>query len=218
MDIKEEEYRCLIDGVKLPRNARVLVSWPERRLAGILKRAVPDISIEYLMEKDLDAFIRQKIYDDDGCYDFIFDNGLLADMRMDGVLLRSLGMHLKFSGGMRVILPSSFDRNLAGECAYKNNFEGGFFINMHEAGAASFYVAEFSFFQKIVTWLQSFYTPELRRELSFLLQRIDFDVQSEESIRDLRFLVQRYDIDAVYIRFFVDTAVIHKEKLHQLLW
>lgn len=217
MDINKEKCCRLMDGVPLSRTARVLVSRYDKTIAELLKHAVPDIRIEYLMEMDLDAFIRQKSWTNDGRYDFIFDNGLLADTNMDDMLLRSFGMHLKSGGSMRTVLPGSFDRSLAGNNACKNNFDRAIFVSGFEAGKKSFYVAEFSLFQRKVTWLQGFYTPELRRELAFLLQRIDFDVQRKESIRELRAFVQHYNIDKDYLRFYVDTAVIHKEKLYRLL-
>lgn len=217
MDINEEKCCRLLDGVELPRAARVLVSRQEKIITKCLKYAEPDIRIEYLMEMDLEAFIRQKSWTDDGCYDFIFDNGLLADMCMDDVLLRALGLHLKNNGKLRAVLPLSFELMTVGRCSFENNFNRGIFVSGCELGEDSFYVAEFSDFHRKVTWLQSFYTPELRRELAFLLQRIDFDVQGEKSLRDLQAFVQRYGIDKGYLQFYVDTAVVHKEKLYQLL-
>lgn len=218
MDIKAEKCRQLLEGVALSSAARVLVSWHENIITEYLEHAVPGIWIEYLTEMDLETFIRQKNWTDDGCYDFIFDNGLLADMCMDDVLLRALGMHLKRGGKLRVVLPLTFKLMMVGRCSFKNNFNRDIFVSGGEAGENSFYVVEFSDFQRKVTWLQSFYTPELRRELAFLLQRIDFDVQKEESLRELRAFVQRYNIDKEYLQFYVDTAVVHKEKMHQLLW
>lgn len=217
VDINEEKCRRLMDGVELPSTARVLVSGYNKIMVELLRRAMPDIRIEYFMEMNFEAFIRQKIWTDDGCYDFIFDNGLLADMRMNDVLLRAFGMHLKNGGKLRAVLPLSVELISAGICSFKNNFNRGIFVSMGKFGEDSFYVTEFSEFQRKVTWLQSFYTPELRRELAFLLQRIDFDVQPGESVRALRSFIKHNGIGAEYLRFFADTAVVHKDKLYRLL-
>lgn len=217
VNINEEKCCWLLDGVKLSGTGRVLVSWHEVEIAGLLRRVLPDINIEYLTEMDTEAFIRQKKRPAGGRYDFIFDSGLLADVRMDGQLLRSLGMQLKSGGRLRMVLPESLDRNLAGRCAYANNFNRSILISAFETGGAAYYVAELSDFQREVTWLQSFYTPELRREMAFLLQRIDFDVYGGESVKLLKLFVKRYGIDADYLRFFVDSSVVHKEKLYRLL-
>lgn len=214
VEINKKKCCWLLDGVSLSRNAKVLVSWHDKTMDELLKRAVPDIGIEYLMEMDFDAFFRQKSWADDGCYDFIFDNGLLAETNMDGMLLRSLGMHLKSGGGVRTVLPGSFEKFLVGSRSYENNFNRAIFISGFEAEKDSFYIAELAGFQRKVTWLQSFYTPELRRELAFLLQRIDFDVQAEANIRALQVFLQHHGISKEYLRFLVDTAVIHKEKLY----
>lgn len=217
VDIKEKICRQLLYGVDLSRAFKVLVSWYDEKITDILRQGVPNISIDYLMDMDFEAFIRRTNWTDDGCYDFVFDNGLLEMMHMDGVLLRALGMHMKYDGRLRAVFSADIASSLVGRLAYENNFDRDIFAGSVEAGKDSCYVVEFSDFQRKVTWLQSFYTPELRRELAFLLQRIDFDVQFDESIRALKVFLKRYNIDTEYLCFFVDASVVHKDKLYRLL-
>lgn len=90
-------------------------------------------------------------------------------------------------------------------------------MNWIEAGTDTFYIAEFSRFQRKVTWLQSFYTPDIRRELTFLLQRIDFDIMPEENAGRVQSFVEKHNINVEYLRLFIDTAVIYKEKVQRYL-
>lgn len=217
MSIDDQKCYQLLEGVNLPLHARVLASWRNEGLEYLLRYAVPDISIEYMMEMDIEQFMQVSVWAEDGKYDFIFDNGLLGDLNMDGALLRAFGMHLKDNGAMRSVLPASIERRFAGECSYVNNFDTGILVNWVEAGADTFYIAEFSRFQRKVAWLQSFYTPEMRRELLFFLQRIDFDIMPEENAGRILNLMKKYNVSWEYLRFFIDTAVVHREKVQRYL-
>ena len=217
MNIDEQKCYQLLEGVVLPVHARVLASWRSEKLESLLRSAVPDISIDYLMDMDVETFMQIPAWTEDGRYDFIFDNGLLGELAMDSALLRALGMQLKNEGAIRSVLPASIDKRFAGHCSYVNNFDKSILVNWVEAGADTFYIAEFSCFQRKVTWLQSFYTPDIRRELTFLLQRIDFDIMPEENAVRVQRFVEKHNINVEYLRLFLDTAVIYKEKVQQYL-
>lgn len=217
MNIDEQKCYQLLEGVTLPLHARVLASWRSEKLELLLRSVVPDISIEYLMDMDIEQFMQIPAWTEDGRYDFIFDNGLLGDLVMNGVLLRVLGLKLKEGGAIRSVLPASIDKRFAGHCSYVNNFDKRILVNWIEAGTDTFYIAEFSRFQRKVTWLQSFYTPDIRRELTFLLQRIDFDIMPEENAGRVQSFVEKHNINVEYLRLFIDTAVIYKEKVQRYL-
>lgn len=217
MNIDEQKCYQLLEGVNLPLRAKVLVSWRNEELEYLLRTAISDISIEYLMDMDIEQFMQMPTWTEAGRYDFIFDNGLLGDLVMDGELLRALGMHLKDNGAMRSVLPASIDRRFVGDRSYVNNFDRGILVNWIEAGADTFYIAEFSHFKRKVTWLQGFYTIEIRSELTFLLQRIDFDIVPEENADRLLRFMKKYNISLEYLQLFIDTAVVHRDKVKRYL-
>ena len=75
MNIDEQKCYQLLEGGVLPVHARVLASWRSEKLESLLRSAVPDISIDYLMDMDVETFMQIPAWTEDGRYDFIFDNG-----------------------------------------------------------------------------------------------------------------------------------------------
>ena len=68
-----------------------------------------------------------------------------------------------------------------------------------------------------VTALKLFYTPEIRKELSKLLHRIEYDIEPEENLNRLQKLCKENFIFDDYLFDFIDQVVIHREKLINVL-
>ena len=58
MSIDDQKCYQLLEGVNLPLHARVLASWRSEKLELLLRSVVPDISIEYLMDMDIEQFMQ----------------------------------------------------------------------------------------------------------------------------------------------------------------
>ena len=68
-----------------------------------------------------------------------------------------------------------------------------------------------------VAALKAFYTPEIRKELTTLLRRIEYDIDCEENIEQLRKLCEENMIFDDYLFDFIDQIVIHRERLLNVL-
>lgn len=65
--------------------------------------------------------------------------------------------------------------------------------------------------------IKSLYTPEIRKELSRLLHRIEFDVEREKSLDRLMSLCSREAIFPAYLAEFFALTVIHREQTVKLI-
>lgn len=216
MNIDKQTYCNLLKGIDLPEDAKVLISWREAQLDRLVQAISPGVRLDYVMEMNLEKLLQIQAGNDDGSYDFIFDNGLLSETNMAGDLLRSLGMQLKPAGRMRAVFAESMNPSLVGVNGYAGNFDSCMLVKGSEPETSPFYIVEFSGFQRQVTWLQSLYAPDVRRELAFLLQRIDFGIRAEESVEALRYFLVRHHISSEDLRIFVDKVVIHKKKVYEV--
>ena len=68
-----------------------------------------------------------------------------------------------------------------------------------------------------VAALKSFYTPEIRKELSKLLHRIEYDIDIEENLERLHKLCEENYIFDDYLYDFIEQVVTHREKLTRML-
>lgn len=64
-----------------------------------------------------------------------------------------------------------------------------------------------------VAALKSFYTPAVRKELSKLLHRIEYDIDCKENIERLRNLCEEHQIFDDYLLDFIEQVVVHRERL-----
>lgn len=65
--------------------------------------------------------------------------------------------------------------------------------------------------------LKSLYDLELRRRLSFLLHRLEYDIDLEASFRDLQQLCQEQQVFPDYLEDFIREACAHPKKVFSLL-
>lgn len=218
LDIKLQKSYYLAYNIGLPSCARVLVSWQDNFLFELLKDSCRGIQIDCLMDMDFAAFVQEVYSDNVMIYDYIVDNGLLAQTGMDAALLKAMGMHLLPGGRVRSVFPSYMERGEIAKVAFVNNFGDGRCLGVTEAEAQSFYVAEFSRFKQGVAWLQNFYTPELRRKLAWLLQRLDFGLDVEETLSAIRQMCCQHSVTSEYLSVMADIATIHAQQVKKMLF
>ena len=65
--------------------------------------------------------------------------------------------------------------------------------------------------------LKQFYTPEIRKELSKLLHRIEYDIDREENIARLHKFCEKHMIFEDYLIDFIDQVVVHREVMTSVL-
>lgn len=217
MSIECQKSYYLIYGMKLVPGARVLVSWRNDFMLALLQELVENIKIDCLMDVDFATFVQEKCSDKIMIYDYILDNGLLVQTNMDVMLVRAMGMHLAVNGRLRSFLPIGMEGHKMVQVALDNNFGDGRLLSVIEKGADSFYIAEFSLFNQGVTWLQSFYTDDLRRKLVYLLQRLDFGLEVEHTLLAIRQLCCQHNVTDEYLSIMADIATIHKQQVKRLL-
>lgn len=218
LDIKLQKSYYLAYNIGLPSCARVLVSWQDNFLFELLKDSCQGIQIDCLMDMDFAAFVQESYSDNVMIYDCIVDNGLLAQTSMDAALLRAMGMHLVVGGCVRSVFPSNMECGEIAEAASINNFVDARCLSVTEAGTQSFYVAEFSRFKQGVAWLQGFYTPEIRRKLAWLLQRLDFGLDVENTLSAIRQLCCQHSVTSEYLSVLADIATIHAQQVKKMLF
>ena len=68
-----------------------------------------------------------------------------------------------------------------------------------------------------VAALKTFYTPEIRKELTTLLRRIEYDIDLEENIERLHNLCTENIIFDDYLYDFIEQIAIHRERLFNIL-
>lgn len=217
MSFEEVKRQLLLGGITLPKKARVLISWQDDRLADMLRGGIPAVQIDYLMNMDFAAFLQETDLDNMTVYDCMLDNGLLEQAQLSGPLLQAMGLHLKPGGFIRAVFSSSMDKERVGREVHVNNYDEARLCFEVEYGKQKFYIARLGMFQQASAWLQCFLTPETRRRLSYLLQRIDFDVRQAESVAAVKHLCREQHIDRRYLSIFIDVSVIHKPMVKKLL-
>ena len=136
---------------------------------------------------------------------------------MDAALLKAMGTHLVFCGLLRAVFPASMELYEVAGIAFENNFGDGRQLSFTEAGADSFFVVELFLFNQGVAWLQSFYTADMRKELVYLLQRLDFCMEVEDTLASIRDLCCHYNVTEEYLSVMADIATIHKQQVKTLL-
>ena len=65
--------------------------------------------------------------------------------------------------------------------------------------------------------LKQFYTPEIRKELSKLLHRIEYDVDREENIARLHKFCEEHMNFEDYLIDFIEQVVVHREVMTSVL-
>lgn len=217
MSFEEVKRQFLLEGITLPKRARVLISWQDDRLADMLREFMPAVQVDYLMNMDYAAFLQETDLDNMPTYDCMLDNGLLEQAQLSGPLLKAMGLHLEPGGFVRALFSGCVDKDYVGRAAHVNNYDEACLCFEGEYGEHRFYIAKLGLFQQASAWLQCFLTPEVRRRLSYLLQRIDFDVRQAESVAAVKQLCRENDIGKQYISIFIDTTVVHKSMVKNLL-
>lgn len=217
MGIKEQKSYYLVYNLDLSNAERVLISWQDKFLQELIWNINPSVSIDCLMEMDFASFLREIEGGGMNLYDYILDNGLLAQSNMDNALLRSMGLHLRPHGKIRTVLPFSLERNKVAEIVFFYNFENARCLSTTDAGEDSFYIAELYDYNQSVAWLQSFYTLEIRQKLAYLLLRLDFGFEVADTCDSILYFCKENGITKTYLSVMIDIAAVHSKKVKAML-
>lgn len=80
-----------------------------------------------------------------------------------------------------------------------------------------YFLLEIKSFTRDVAWLQQFYTDEVRRDLSYALRRIEYDIELAESCALVWNIVQEYNIPMEYLTVLIRMATSDKNKVFDRL-
>ena len=104
-----------------------------------------------------------------------------------------------------------------GEDEPEREWEGLGFDNFSRDLATSLWLVKAGRSTAAVANLKSLYTPEVRRQLAFLLHRLEYGIQQEESLAELQELCREQQIFPDYLEDFIREACIHQKKVFSFL-
>lgn len=212
-----EARKCVLSNLNLDSTAKILLTWKDSSLEELLRQVSPELQWGYLMEGDFISFLTEKNPDRMVKYDCIIDNGLLLQTGVDVQLLRAMGMHLLPGGKIRSIFDTSVVKRDLLYIAYSNNFEQTRCVAVKEVAGSSFYAVEFALFNQGIAWLQSFYSPEVRKKLAYFLQRLDFCIEVDRTAAEIVALCRQHGITSEYLSVMLELSVIHKQCVRHIL-
>lgn len=212
-----EARKCVLSNLNLDNVAKILLTWKDSSLEKLLHQMSPELHWDYLMEGDFVGFLTEKNPDCMVKYDCIIDNGLLLQTGVDVQLLRAMGMHLLPGGKIRSIFDTSVVKRDLLYIVYSNNFEQTRCVAVKEVAGSSFYAVEFALFNQEIAWMQSFYSPEVRKKLAYFLQRLDFGIETDRTVAEIVALCRQHGIDGEYLSVLLELAVVHKLHVRHIL-
>lgn len=104
-----------------------------------------------------------------------------------------------------------------GEDEPEREWEGLGFDNFSRDLATSLWLVKAGRSTAAVANLKGLYTPTVRRQLAFLLHRLEYDIQQEESLSELQELCRQQQIFPDYLEDFIREACIHQKKVFSFL-
>lgn len=242
MNIKQKIISHITNNIDLKQNKRVLLCGSDAFCYRQLQMQYPEANIACLKKANMPAFIGSLDIPEEDCYECIVDMGLLELCQWETDLIRAMGRHLSVSGR----LGFSFHNSAAMICSastyltsyfdiiqkmYGNFFSPGGLLGVGTDGSAvsianwgsgskkdfPFYIGIVGDFDKETDWLQSFYTDDVRWELSCLLNRIEYDIDVEENTIRLAELCRTETIDAIYLERFVKSVACDVVRVGKIL-
>lgn len=215
--ISELEWRYCFSKINIPREQvkNILLSYHEPLLEELVRDVYPGARIDYIVELDVEAFLRERFFEDIVSYDLLFDNGILLDAEYNAGIIKALQHHLTERGEIYSICEESKMRGRA-----KKFFEQGF----EQVEEIQFLENDHGYsmvkcweYDRYVVYLQSFYTPELRRRLAYLLQRLEFDICTDETVLELRELVKCEGITVDYLEKMLSNVTFDHGRIRKLI-
>lgn len=99
----------------------------------------------------------------------------------------------------------------------EQQWEAAGYVNINHELSVSRYLFRAAVSTAAVANLKGLYRPEVRKELSRILHRIEYDVERAENLSRLQHLCQREGIFPEYLRDFINETCHHKDRVLSLL-
>lgn len=110
-------------------------------------------------------------------------------------------------------VPGDKDEDTSAE----DKWEAAGYANIHHELSISRYLFRAAASTAKVANLKGLYSPVVRKELSRILHRIEYDIARAENLERLQQLCQQEGIFPEYLRDFVDETCLHRERVLALL-
>ncbi len=243
MNAKQKVFSTIMSRIDLTKNKKLLLCYSDVFLYKQIKIHYPEAEIDFLQKEAIADFMNCIEVPEENRYGNIVDMGLLEDCGWQSGLVRAMGRHLSDEG----CFVFCFQSSVFGTCSakkhifsyldivqimYENWFgPGGMFgfeldgsvVNIANWGGNikrdfPFYMGLVREFDRETDWLQSFYSDDVRWELSCLISRIEYGIDTAESLARLVDLCRTESISAAYLARFMRSAACHvagMEKIFQ---
>lgn len=231
----------LVSDLQLEQNGSILLCNADVFVFREVRRQYPGTKIDCLALSDVNEFILSAKDVQGKNYEYILDFGLLEKCQWDSLLIRAMGVNLSEHGRLRYFFTNQEYQSDALKYGMKNHFDviqriyenwfapgflygitlDGKAVNVNNwcgnNGGYPFYIGWAGNFDRRASWLQAFYTEDVRWKLSSLLNRIEYDIDVQHSLEMLKVLCRETKIDSVYFNRFLCYVVNDVDKVENLL-
>lgn len=192
---------------------------------------IPDPLLQRLQEKDFagaefvlldkterDRWRKTRRLPINGSFDYIFLSEMTCNFESLQVLSEDARKHLRGNGKLLGILPVMDGNSLQKiSVLLKQSYE---VLKIVDFGSTSYYLfkADKYFLHEHTSWLRSFFSPEVRRQLVWGLRRIENDIDIERNIQDVLRLCKQQQITAEYLCCLMNDTLLDKKKVCRILW
>lgn len=215
-------YKRGIDKCNILSGSRVLLLERDEVLADVVKNLQPASIVDFMEDIGWMKLLADNDVRMVEAYDYIIDGGFFAKSGWNVALVRALGLHLRCFGSMILFLPDWDSVMKANDILFCNWFgevslleklsvDGG------EVESDIVYSIRAGSYNGQAAWLQSYFSDDIRKNISVLLTRLDFDIDVQENKKYLLELLKRHDVPANYIRVFVSAVCVDESKVLALL-
>lgn len=242
MNVKQKIFSTIASRIDLNKNKKVLLCYSDIFLYKKLKNRYPKADINFLQKDGVSDFMNCIDVPEEERYGHIVDMGLLEAYGWQSGLIRAMGRHLSDDGCFVFCFHSSVFGKCYGQnhissyldvvqIMYGNWFSPGGMLGFEADGSVvdianwggnrksefPFYMGWVREFDRETDWLQSFYTDDVRWELSCLLNRIEYDIDVEENTVKLAELCRTESIVAIYLERFVKSVACDVGRVRKIL-
>ena len=242
MNIKQKIFSHVKHMIDCSANKKILLCCADVFAYKQLKLYYPEAVIDCLQEAALTAFVGRTEVPEENRYGNILDMGLLEKYQWQSDLIRAMGRHLASDGRLAFFFQGAVFSTCYGTAQpvsyldvvqkmYENWFGPGSLLGFEADGRAVnianwggnkksdflLYMGLGCDFDRETDWLQSFYTDDIRWELSCLINRIEYGIYVAENVARLDKLCRAESIDSVYLERFMQSVACDVEKVKQRL-
>lgn len=146
-------------------------------------------------------------------FDYIFMEALLQRTINKSALLDNVRQHLRGNGKL---LGIECTENLYGlqetAAALKQYYEDVHFFQIPQNKIYVYKAAKY-FLSEKTSWLRSFFSPDIRMNLVWLLRRVENDIDLEGNCQAVLMMCEQYNIPDDYLQCLVNETMLNAEKV-----